>query len=77
MHAFLTDMEFNQASLDNVARLVSERASTVIASGNVADVSQEVLESLESLAIELSLNPTVIATFLEIISSENEQLKEF
>ena len=77
MHAFLTDMEFNQASLDNVARLVSDRASTVIASGNVADVSQEVLESLESLAIELSLNPTVIATFLEIISSENEQLKEF
>lgn len=77
MHAFLTDMEFNQASLNNVARLVSDRASTVIASGNVADVSQEVLESLESLAIELSLNPTVIATFLEIISSENEQLKEF
>lgn len=70
-------MEFNQASLNNVARLVSDRASTVIASGNVADVSQEVLESLESLAIELSLNPTVIATFLEIISSENEQLKEF
>lgn len=77
MHAFLTDMEFNQASLDNVARLVSDRASTVIASGNVADVSQEVLESLESLAIELSLNPTVIATFLEIISSENELLKDF
>lgn len=77
MHVFLTDMEFNQASLDNAARLVSDRASTVIASGNVADVSQEVLESLESLAIELSLNPTVIATFLEIISSENEQLKEF
>lgn len=77
MRAFMTDDEFNQASIDNVARMVSERSSAVIATGNVADVGQDTLAYLECIASDLALSPFVVSTYHDIIRAENEEIINF
>ncbi|MGB3109631.1 MAG: hypothetical protein WBB40_03495 [Psychrobacter alimentarius] len=71
---FTTDTEFLQASIDTVARLVSEKSSRTIATGNVADVGQETLTYLESVAVSNGLSPSNINVYTDIISEHNQEL---
>lgn len=71
---FTTDTEFLQASIDTVARLVSEKSSRVIATGNVADVGQQTLIYLESVAVSNGLSPSNINVYTDIISEHNQDL---
>lgn len=72
-----TESEFNQAAVDVVARLISDKASKVIASGNVADIGEECLGYLEQVTVENKLSPVTVTAYLEIIRSENDDISRF
>lgn len=74
---YSTETEFNQAAVNYVARLISDRASKVIATGNVADIGQESLEYLEGVAVDNQLSPVMVTAYLEIIRGENELISRF
>lgn len=74
---YSTDLEFHQAAINYAARLISERASTVIATGNVADIGEECLEYLEFIAADNNLSAVMISTYLDIIRTENENIRLF
>ena len=74
---YATETEFNQAAINCVARLVSDKASKVIATGNVADIGEECLGYLEEVAVEHQLSPVTVTAYLEIIRSENELISRF
>lgn len=77
MIGFPTNKEFNQAAINTVARLVSELASTTIATGNVADVGQETLVYLERVAVANELSPSTINVYTDIISEHNQEILNF
>ena len=72
-----TEIEFQQAAINFTARLISERASSVIATGNVADIGEECLEYLEFIAADNKLSAVMISTYLDIIRTENENIRLF
>ncbi len=74
---YSNELEFNQAAINFAARLISERASSVIATGNVADIGEECLEYLEYIAADNNLSAVMISTYLDIIRSENENIRLF
>ena len=65
------EKEFNQAALNYIARLISERASSVICTGNVADVGEECLGYLNFIALDNDLSVVIVGTYLELIEQEN------
>lgn len=78
MFAFTTQEEFNQASLENTARMIADHASQqVINLGNIADVSEELLEHLAYIAKTLELSPFTIGVYHEVILEQNNELREF
>lgn len=74
MHYFANKKEFEQAAIDWVARLVSEKASETIATGNVADIGQQTLTYLESVALSNGLTSSTINVYTDIISEHNQEL---
>lgn len=77
MKTFITQRDFEQAALDFIALSVSERASSVISTGNVADIGEETLQYLEMIALDKSLSVSIVSTYLDIIRSENEEIRNF
>lgn len=73
-HFYQNQKEFEQAAIDYVARLVSEKASETIASGNVADIGQESLTYLEAVALKNHLSTTTINLYTDIITEQNQYL---
>ncbi|MGP9689552.1 hypothetical protein ACT3TH_10365 [Psychrobacter sp. AOP22-C1-C5] len=74
MHYFANKKDFEQAAIDWVARLVSEKASETIATGNVADIGQQTLTYLESVALTNGLTSSTINVYTDIISEHNQEL---
>ena len=74
---YSSDIEFQQAAINFTARLISERASSVIATGNVADIGEDSLEYLEFIAADNKLSAVMISTYLDIIRTENESIRLF
>lgn len=74
MRYFTNQKDFEQASIDWVARLVSEKASETIATGNVADIGQQTLIYLESVALTNGLTSSTINVYTDIISEHNQEL---
>lgn len=74
MRAFTNQKDFEQAAIDWVARLVSEKASTVIATGNVSDIGQQTLIYLESVALANDLSASTINVYTDIITEHNQEL---
>ena len=72
---YLTEVEFQQAAIDYTARLISERASSVIATGNVADIGEECLGYLKFIALDNGLSVVIVGTYLELIEQENAVVK--
>jgi|GEM_PF-3977685 len=77
MNVFTTEKEFEQAAINLAARIISERASEVIATGNVADIGEECLEYLEQIAVDRQLSPVMVAVYLDVIKEENEEIRRF
>lgn len=71
MICYLTESEFHQAAINYTARLISERASSVIATGNVADIGEECLGYLKFIALDNGLSVVIVGTYLELIEQEN------
>ncbi len=71
---YATETEFNQAAINCVARLVSDKASETIATGNVADIGQQTLIYLESVALTNGLTSSTINVYTDIISEHNQEL---
>ena len=74
MRYFANQKDFEQAAIDWVARLVSEKASETIATGNVADIGQQTLTYLESVASTNGLTSSTINVYTDIISEHNQEL---
>ncbi|MGP5533798.1 hypothetical protein ACTXMF_04215 [Psychrobacter celer] len=74
MRYFTNQKDFEQAAIDWVARLVSEKASETIATGNVADIGQQTLIYLESVALTNGLTSSTINVYTDIISEHNQEL---
>lgn len=74
MRYFTNQKDFEQAAIDWVARLVSEKASETIATGNVADIGQQTLTYLESVALTNGLTSSTINVYTDIISEHNQEL---
>ncbi len=74
MRYFSNQKDFEQAAIDWVARLVSEKASEVIATGNIADVGQQTLIYLESVALSNDLTSSTINVYTDIITEHNQDL---
>ena len=74
MRYFTNQKDFEQAAIDWVARLVSEKASETIATGNVADIGQQTLIYLESVASTNGLTSSTINVYTDIISEHNQEL---
>lgn len=74
MRYFSNQKDFEQAAIDWVARLVSEKASETIATGNVADIGQQTLIYLESVALTNGLTSSTINVYTDIISEHNQEL---
>lgn len=74
MPYFTNQKDFEQAAIDWVARLVSEKASETIATGNVADIGQQTLIYLESVALTNGLTSSTINVYTDIISEHNQEL---
>lgn len=74
MRYFTNQKDFEQAAIDWVARLVSEKASETIATGNVADIGQQILIYLESVALTNGLTSSTINVYTDIISEHNQEL---
>ncbi len=74
MRYFTNQKDFEQAAIDWVARLVSEKASETIATGNVADIGQQTLIYLESVALTNDLTSSTINVYTDIISEHNQEL---
>ena len=77
MIVYFNESEFNQAAVDCVARLISDKASKVIATGNVADIGEECLGYLEQVTVDNNLSPVTVTAYLEIIRSENDDISRF
>ena len=74
MQTFITQKDFEQAAIDLIARFISEKASQTIASGNVADIGQQSLIYLESVATINNLSPSTINLYTDIITEHNQDL---
>lgn len=74
MRYFTNQKDFEQAAIDWVARLVSEKASETISTGNVADIGQQTLIYLESVALTNGLTSSTINVYTDIISEHNQEL---
>ena len=70
MRAFTSQKDFEQAAIDLTARLVSEKASKTIATGNVADIGQQTLIYLEQVASANDLTSSTINVYTDIINQE-------
>lgn len=71
MIVYHEEKEFNQAALNYIARLIAERASSVISTGNVADIGEESLGYLKFIALDNKLSAVIVGTYLELIEQEN------
>ena len=71
MIVFIEEKEFNQAAINYVARLASERAASVISTGNVADIGEECLGYIKLIALDNNLSSVIVETYLELIEQEN------
>lgn len=76
MITFLNKKEFEQASIDCVARIIFDDACSIMSDGNICDVSEELLGSLKYISCKLSLSTKSIDTYLSIITDNNSQLYE-
>jgi hypothetical protein len=74
MRCFNNQKDFEQAAIDWVARLVSEKGSEIISTGNVADVCQQTLIYLESVAVKNELSVSTINVYTDIITEHNQDL---
>lgn len=72
---YSTEIEFQQAAINYTARLISERASSVISTGNVADIGEECLGYLKFIALDNGLSIVIVGTYLELIEQENAVVK--
>ena len=70
-----TEIEFQQAAINYTARLISERASSVISTGNVEDIGEECLGYLKFIALDNGLSIVIVGTYLELIEQENAVVK--
>lgn len=68
---YATEIEFQQAAINYTARLISERASSVISTGNVADIGEECLGYLKFIALDNGLSIVIVGTYLDLIEQEN------
>lgn len=73
MHNFMTDREFHQASLDVAARVIFDRASEILADGNLVTDSVTALKVLSNAAVFASYSNTSINVFFNILDTENAQ----
>lgn len=72
-----TQRDFDQASLDNVSRIITDYASIINADGNIADISQECLEHIEYIANRIGHKTVTITTYLDLITENNKELEDF
>lgn len=70
-----TEIEFHQAAIDTCARMVADKASSVIATGNEADIGEECLGYLKLIAIDSNLSPVIVGTFLDLIEEANAEIR--
>ncbi len=75
MVVYHQEKEFNQAALNYIARLIADRASSVIATGNVADIGEECLGYLKFIALDNDLSIVIVGTYLDLIEQENAVVK--
>ena len=74
MRAFTSQKDFEQAAIDWTARLVSEKASKTISTGNIADIGQQTLIYLEQVALANDLTSSTINVYTDIIAEHNQEL---
>lgn len=77
MMTFFTDQEFTQTAINAVSRMIFDRASGVISTGNVADIAEECLTYLELVCVDQKVSPVVVSAYLDIIRNENENIRAF
>lgn len=73
MHNFMTDREFEQTALDLAARVIFDRASDILASGNPVTDSITALNVLSNAAVFASYSNTSINVYFNILDTENAQ----
>ena len=71
MHNFMTDREYEQAALDLAARVLFDRASSILADGNPVTDSVTALRVLSNAAVFASYSNTSINVFFNILDTEN------
>lgn len=70
---FVTDKEYVQSSLDTTARIIFERASSVISCGSSSNDLVFMLNRLSTIALESGYSNTVINAYFLCIDAENEK----
>lgn len=73
MHTYMTDREHDQAALDKSARIIFDRASEILASGNPVDESVCALSVLSNSAVFAGYSNTSINVYYTILSEESSQ----
>lgn len=73
MHTYMTDREHDQAALDKSARIIFDRASEILSSGNPVHESVTALSVLSNSAVFAGFSNTSINVYLTILDNENSQ----
>lgn len=73
MHNFMTDREFEQTAIDLAARVIFDRASEILSSGNPVSDSVTALKVLSNAAVFASYSNTSINVYFNILDTENAQ----
>ncbi len=73
IHTYMTDREHDQAAIDKAARIIFDRASSILSDGNPVDESVTALSVLSNSAVFGGLSNTSINVFYGILENENAQ----
>jgi hypothetical protein len=73
IHTYMTDREHDQAALDKSARIIFDRASDILSSGNPVNDSITALSVLSNAAVFAGFSNTSINVFYSILDNENSQ----
>ena len=72
-HVYMTDKEHDQAALDRAARIVFDRASEILSSGNPVSDSVTALSVISNSAVFAGYSNTSINVFYTILADESSQ----
>ena len=73
MHNFMTDREYDQASIDRAARIIFDRAAEIMSLGNPVSESITALSVLSNAAVFSGNSNTSINVFYTILSEESSK----